>query len=150
MYVWRIRFTSTARARVSLLVYSAYARRIPTLRPSCKQTVSNDALYFQIGLDPCPLIMKYSFGILTTRNTWFSSLPEGSKTSYIFRGATSTHIKESIPNQSKRADPSHLVIQSHNLTLNDCEDMKMSDDIHFSLASKANLTKKIVKNIYCV
>ena len=136
-------------------------------------------------------------------------------TSYIFSGATSTHIKENIPTQSKRADPSHLVMhsgdidirsmdvdtavadllslidqatktypqakvivntlpattkdprlsdkikqmnraithkcaQSHNLTLNDCEDMKMSDDIHFSPASKATLTKKIVKNIYCV
>ena len=136
-------------------------------------------------------------------------------TSYISSGATSKHIKENIPSQSKRAAPSHIIIhsgdidirsksvdttvadllslidqasktypqakvivnslpattkdpklsdkikqmnraithkcaQSHNLTLNNCEDMKMSDDIHFNLASKATLTKKIVKNIYCV
>ena len=136
-------------------------------------------------------------------------------TSYIFSGATSTHIKENIPSQSKRAAPSHIIIhsgdidirstsvdtatadlmslidqatktypqakvivntlpattkdlklsdkikqmnraithkcaQSHNLTQNDCEDMKLSDDIHFSLASKTTLTKKIVKNIYRV
>ena len=149
-------------------------------------------------------------GLASEMNEWGVTT-----TSYISSGASSKHIQENIPSQSKRADPSHLIIhsgdidirsmnvdtaaadllslidqatktypqakvivntlpattkdqklsdkikqmnraitrkcaQSHNLTLNDCEDMKMSDDIHFSPASKASLTKKIVKNIYCV